>query len=196
MFSSILLFKLLRNLTQGFSFEKFSTHFVVDRYVRSGSLFSLPTWWGFLNGLEPNIFDSFRLPSSFFEICLKCALATVFLIGNSAQRTQMTLLIFRLFSNAYEHMCSSLKSVKIAASAVGVRRRTRLISYPDFPRPSGRETSYFKWRHAYSWKQLLWLAIARMEIDYSLNNGHFVTSLLILCSYRYSHCCKDISWKR
>ena len=26
-----------------------------------------------------------------------------------------------------------------------------------------------------------WLAIVRMEIDYSLNNGHFVTLLLILC---------------
>ena len=97
----------------------------------------------FINGLEPNILDSFRLPSSFFEICLKCALATVFLIGNSAQGTQMTLLIFKLFSNANEHMCSSLKSIEIATFAVGVRRRTRLISYPDFPRPSGRETSLF-----------------------------------------------------
>ena len=87
--------------------------------------------------------DSFRLSSSFFKICLKCALATVFLIGNSARRTQMTLVIFKLFSNANEHMCSSLKSVKIATSAVGVRRRTRLISYPDFPRPSERETSLF-----------------------------------------------------
>ena len=105
----------------------------------------------------------------------------------------MTLLIFKLFSNAYERMCSSLKSVKIATSAVGVRGRTRLISYPDFPRPSGRETSYFKWRHAYSDKQLLWLAIIRMEIDYSLNNGHFVTSLLILWQLSVSHCCKDIS---
>ena len=88
----------------------------------------------FINGLEPNIFDSFRLPSSFFEICLKYALATVFLTGNSAERTQMTLLICKLFSNANEHMCSSLKSVKIATFAV----------------------------------------------DHSLNNGHFVTSLLIL----------------
>ena len=33
----------------------------------------------FINGLEPNILDCFRLPSSFFEICLKCGLATVFL---------------------------------------------------------------------------------------------------------------------
>ena len=55
----------------------------------------------------------------------------------------MTLLICKLFSNANERMCSSLKSVKIATSAVGVRRRTRLISYPDFPRPSERETSLF-----------------------------------------------------
>ena len=55
----------------------------------------------------------------------------------------MTLLICKLFSNAYEHMCSSLKSVKIVTSAVGVRRRTRLISYPHFPRPSERETSLF-----------------------------------------------------
>ena len=92
----------------------------------------------------------------------------------------MTLLICKHFSNANEHMCLSLKSVKIATFAVGVRRRTRLISYPDFPRLSGRETSYFKWRHGYSCKQLLWLSIVRMEIDYSLNNGHFVTSLLIL----------------
>ena len=67
----------------------------------------------------------------------------------------MSLLICKLFPNANEHMCSSLKSVKIPTSAVGVRRRTRLISYPDFPRPRGRETSYFKWRHAYSCKQLL-----------------------------------------
>ena len=59
----------------------------------------------------------------------------------------MTLCICKLFLNAYERMCSSLKSVKIATSAVDVRRRTRLISYPDFRRPSGRETSYFKWRH-------------------------------------------------
>ena len=59
----------------------------------------------FLNALEPNILDSFRLPSSFFEICLKCALATVFLTGNGAERTQMTLLICKLFSNANEHMC-------------------------------------------------------------------------------------------
>ena len=43
LFSSILLFKLLRNLTQGFSFDKFSTHFVVDGYVRLASLFSLPS---------------------------------------------------------------------------------------------------------------------------------------------------------
>ena len=134
----------------------------------------------FLNGLEPNIMDFFRLPSPFFEICLKCALATVFLNRNGAKRTQMTLLIWKLFSNANEHMCSSLKSVKIATFAVGVRGRTRLISYPDFPLPSGRETSYFEWRHAYSCKQLLWLVIVRMEVDYSLNNGHFVTSLLIL----------------
>ena len=134
--------------------------------------------------------DCFRLPSSFFEIC---ALATVFLNRNGTEPTQMTLLICKLFSNANEHMCSSLKSVKIVTSAVGVRRRTCLISYPDFPRPSGRETSYFKWRHAYSCKQLLWLAILRMEIDYSLIKGHFVTSLLIFGSYRYSHCCKDIS---
>ena len=35
----------------------------------------------FINGLEPNIMDCFRLPSSFFEIYLKCSLATVFLIG-------------------------------------------------------------------------------------------------------------------
>ena len=35
----------------------------------------------FINGLEPNIMDCFRLPSSFFEICLKCGLATVFLNG-------------------------------------------------------------------------------------------------------------------
>ena len=132
MFSSILLFKLLRNLTQGFSFDKFSTHFVVDGYVRLASLFSLPSRWGFLNGLEPNILDSFRLPWSFFEICLKCALATVFLIGNSAQRTQMTLLIFKLFSIANEHMYWSLKRVKIGTSAVGVYRRTRLCLYPDF----------------------------------------------------------------
>ena len=90
----------------------------------------------------------------------------------------MTLLICNLFSNAYERMCSSLKSVKIATSAVGVRRRTRLISYPDFPRPSERETSLFL-METYSCKQLLWLAIVRLEIDYSLNNGHFVTSLLI-----------------
>ena len=134
----------------------------------------------FINGLEPNILDSFRLPSSFFEICLKCALATVFLTGNGAEPTQMTLLICKLFLNANKHMCSSLKSVKIATFAVGVRRRTCLISFPDFPRPSGRETSFFKWRHAYSCKQLLWLAIVRMEIDYILKNGHFVTSLLIL----------------
>ena len=143
MFSSIILFTLLRNLTQGFSFDKFSTHFVVDGYVRLASLFSLPSRWGFLNGLEPNILGSFRLPSSFFEICLKCALTTVFLIGNSAQRTQMTLLIFKLFSNANEHMYWSLKSVKIATSAVGVYRRTRLCLYPDFPRPSERETLLF-----------------------------------------------------
>ena len=109
----------------------------------------------FINGLEPNILDCFRLPSSFFEICLKYALATVFLTGNGAERTQMTLLICKLFLNANEHMCSSLKSVKIATSAVGVRRRTRLISFPDFPRPSGRETSFFTWRHVYSCKQLL-----------------------------------------
>ena len=134
----------------------------------------------FINGLEPNILNCFRLPSSFFEICLKYALATVFLTGNGAERTQMTLLICKLFSNADEHMCSSLKSVKIATSAVGVRRRTRLISFPDFPWPSGRETSFFKWRHAYSCKQLLWLAIVRMEIDYILKNGHFATLLLIL----------------
>ena len=101
------------------------------------------------------LFGLFRLPLSFFEICLKCALATVFLTGNGAERTQMTLLICKLFLNANKHMCSSLKSVKIATFAVGVRRRTRLISYPDFSRPSGRETSYFKWRHAYSCKQLL-----------------------------------------
>ena len=50
---------------------------------------------------------------------------------------------FKLFSNANDYMCSSLKSVKIAASAVGVHRRTRLISYPDFSRPSERETSLF-----------------------------------------------------
>ena len=55
----------------------------------------------------------------------------------------MTLLICKLFSNANEHMCSSLKSVKIATFAVGVRRRTRLISYPVFPRPSEREFSFF-----------------------------------------------------
>ena len=109
----------------------------------------------FLNGLEPNILDSFRLLSSFFEIWLKCAPATVFLTGNGAEGTQMTLLICKLFLNANEHMCSSVKSVKIATSAVGVRRRTRLISFPDFPRPSGRETSFFKWRHACSCKQLL-----------------------------------------
>ena len=69
----------------------------------------------------------------------------------------MTLLICKLFSNANERMCSSLKSVKIATFAVGVRRRTRLISYPDFPRRSERETffngdihtvvnNYFDWR--------------------------------------------------
>ena len=60
-------------------------------------------------------------------------------------------------------------------------RRTRLISYPDLPRPSGRGTSLFQWTHTVSCKLLLWLSIARMEIDYSLNNGHFVTLLLILC---------------
>ena len=29
-------------------------------------------------------------------------------------------------------------------------RRTRLISYPDLPRPSGRGTSLFQWRHTVS----------------------------------------------
>ena len=36
-----------------------------------------------INGLEPNIMDCFRLSSRFFEICLKCRLATVFLIGKA-----------------------------------------------------------------------------------------------------------------
>ena len=35
----------------------------------------------FINELEPNILDCFRLPSSFFEICLKCGVAMVFLNG-------------------------------------------------------------------------------------------------------------------
>ena len=39
---------------------------------------------------------------------------------------------FKLFSNANERMCSSLKSVKIATSAVGVRRRTCLYFVPRF----------------------------------------------------------------
>ena len=109
----------------------------------------------FINGLEANIFIWIvSFPLSFFDISLKCRLAKVFLIG-IAYSVQRTLLICKLFSNANERMCSSLKGVKIATSAVGVRRMTRLISYPDFPRPSGRETSYFKWRHAYSCKQLL-----------------------------------------
>ena len=34
-----------------------------------------------MNELEPNILDCFRFPSSFFEICLKCGLAMVFLNG-------------------------------------------------------------------------------------------------------------------
>ena len=63
----------------------------------------------------------------------------------------MTLLICKLFLNANEYMCSSLKSVKIATSAVGVRRRTRLISYPDFPRPSERETSLFLMETCIQW---------------------------------------------
>ena len=119
----------------------------------------------FINGLEPNILDSFRLPSSFFEICLKCALATVFLTGNGAERTQMTLLICKLFLNANKHMCSSLKSVKIATSAVGVRRRTFLFrSQISHGQAEGRlpflngdmhtvVSNYFDWR-LFGWKSI------------------------------------------
>ena len=80
LFSSNLLFKLLSNMTQAFSFEKFSTCLVVNK-VTSGQrgVWVFQAGEVFLNGLEPNISDCFRLPLSFFEICLKCRLATVFL---------------------------------------------------------------------------------------------------------------------
>ena len=42
----------------------------------------------------------------------------------------------KLVSNANEYLCSSLKSLNMATFALGLRRRTRLISYRDFPRSS------------------------------------------------------------
>ena len=55
---------------------------LVDGDARSARLFSLPSREVLVNGLEPNIFI-WIVSSSFifFDISLKCRLATVFLIG-------------------------------------------------------------------------------------------------------------------
>ena len=70
---------------QCFSFKTFSTStvsVVVSKVTSSQRGFLvLQAGEVFINGLEPDIMDCFRLPSSFFEICLKCRLATVFLNG-------------------------------------------------------------------------------------------------------------------
>ena len=152
MFSSTVLLKLLSNLTEGFSFEKISTCLVVNKATSSqrGTRLSLPSRWGFYKWTGAYHYGLFS--SSFVILWDLSQMWTRdgFSDWNSAQLAQITLFICKLFPNANKLMCSSPKSVKIATSAVGVRRRTLLISYPDFPRPSGRETCYFKWRHTSS----------------------------------------------
>ena len=73
----------------------------------------------FINGLEPNIMDCFRPSSSFFEICLKCRLATVFL--NWLPQSEWPCLFvnsFRMLTSTCVSLCSSLKILNITTSAV------------------------------------------------------------------------------
>ena len=89
---------------------------------------------------------------------------------------------FRL-SSPSSYMCSSLKILNIAASAVGLRQAVgRVLSRIQISHGQAEERLHFFNGDIQSvCKLLLWLSIARMEIDYSLENGHFVTLLLILC---------------
>ena len=81
MFISNFFLKILSILMQCFILKRLAPVSVVVSKVTSSQRGFLVLQAGevFINGLEPNIMDCFRLPSSFFEICLKCRLATVFL---------------------------------------------------------------------------------------------------------------------
>ena len=81
LFNSIFLFKILRILTNASVLKRLEPVSVVVSKATSSQRGFLVLQVGevFINGLEPNIMDCFRLPSSLFEICFKCRLATVFL---------------------------------------------------------------------------------------------------------------------
>ena len=147
----------------------------------------------FINGLEPNIMDCFRLPSSFFEICLKCRLATLFLIGIAHSKWPC------LFVNCFRMPTSIcvrlLKSLNIATSAVGLRQAAgRVLSCIQISHGQAEErlhffngdiqsvvSCYFCCR-LLGWKSITAWKMAILSHCYSF-----------FASNRYNHACKVLA---
>ena len=84
--------------------------------------------------------DCFRLPSSLFDICLKCRLATVFLNGIAHSEGPCLF----VDSNANQYLCSSLKILNIATSAVGLRQAVgRVLSRIQTSHGQAKERLHF-----------------------------------------------------
>ena len=106
----------------------------------------------------------------------------------------MTLLICKLFSNANEYMCSSLKSLNIATSAVGLRQAVgRVLSRIQISHGQAKErlpffngdmhtvvSNYFGCR-LLGWKSITAWTVAILSHCY-----------LFFASNRYNHACTYI----
>ena len=106
--------------------------------------------------------DCFRLPSPLRFVQKQTC--DGFSDWNSAQR--ITLLICKLFSNANEYMCSSLKILNIAASAVGLRQAVgRVLSRTQISHGQAKERLPF-----YSMETCIQLQATTLAVDCSDGN--------------------------